>query len=204
MARQFAEDGCEDIRAAGGEAPTELVQLAGIGSNGTQPSHCYRDLLALLKDPILSEPSTITIPVKELSARGWKPDQLAVMDPHVVFHELYHHPDAWHERVLPERVSLTAFWQEQVLRDSPRLQGNGMLEVDNWKELFVPIWIHGDGAPVAGVGKAWGKSMDSWSFGSLLAAGSTKTVAFLIMAIFLATQAAGAAVPYGGTVSLAF
>ena len=204
LARLLAEDGCANLIAKGAEPPKELAQLAGIGAKGNQPSNCWRDLLAILKEPLLSEPSGITIPVKDSSVRGWKPDELAVMGPHIVFHELFQNVEAWREKLLPDRSILEPFWQDQVIRSAPRLENSPMLEVDNWKSLFVPLWIHGDGAPVTGVGKSWGKSMDSWIFGSLLARGQTKSVSFLIMAIFLATQVSGVGFPHGGTVKLAF
>ena len=36
------------------------------------------------------------------------------------------------------------------------------------REKCIPLAIHGDGTPVTGVGKAWSKQYDVWSWCSLL------------------------------------
>ena len=49
----------------------------------------------------------------------------------------------------------------------------------------MPLSLHGDACPVTGVGKSWGKSMDFFSWASLLFAGGTTLESnFLITAMF--------------------
>eukprot|EP00973_Karenia_brevis_P033115 4569291-Karenia_brevis.AAC.2 len=36
------------------------------------------------------------------------------------------------------------FWETCSMSD-PKFSGHPMLDVPNWKETFIPIWIHGDG-----------------------------------------------------------
>ena len=54
----------------------------------------------------------------------------------------------------------------------------------NWWLRAIPIFIHGDGVHVAGVGKTWGKSLHVWNWGSLLAKGSTVEIVFWIWSCF--------------------
>ncbi len=61
------------------------------------------------------------------------------------------------------------------------LFGNAdLLGKRNFKRRAVPLFFHGDGAPVTGVGKSWGKSCDIFNWGSLLSHGTTIEIVFLI------------------------
>ena len=42
-------------------------------------------------------------------------------------------------------AGLRSFW-DSVNPDDPRLVDNPMVEVDNWKDKFFPVTVHGDGA----------------------------------------------------------
>jgi len=56
--------------------------------------------------------------------------------------------------------------------------------VRNWNRRAIPIFFHGDGVPTTGVGKAWGKSLNVFDWGSLLALGVTREIVFWIWAVF--------------------
>ena len=103
--------------------------------------------------------------------------------------------------MLPDRDLLVAFWEEQVQVQSPRLVNNPMCAVPDWKSKFIPLFIHGDGA---GRGKSWQKSMDSFSWGSLMSRGATKIVSLLICCIFALSKVKGFAVPQGSTMNAVF
>ena len=109
---------------------------------------------------------------------------VAFTDPHVSFARCFETKDIWREMILPDEDALEYFWNEQLRARSPRLENNPMTSVVNWKRRFVPLFMHGDGCPVVGVGKSWGKSMDSFSWGSMLVRGCTKAVSMLNCAIF--------------------
>ena len=70
------------------------------------------------------------------------------------------------------------------MQDHPLLDGHPVLGVRRWTHRAIPISVHGDGVPVTGVGKAWGKSMEVLSWASCLAAGTTLGTFNLIYAIF--------------------
>jgi hypothetical protein len=59
-----------------------------------------------------------------------------------------------------------------------------MMRQVNWRTRFIPIFLHGDGTPITGIGKSWSKSSQIWNWGSLLARGSTVEVVFWIWSVF--------------------
>lgn len=59
-----------------------------------------------------------------------------------------------------------------------------MMRQPNWKSRFIPIFLHGDGTPITGIGKTWSKSSQIWNWGSLLARGSTVEVVFWIWSCY--------------------
>ena len=127
---------------------------------------------------------------------------VAFIDPHVSFARCFETKDIWREMILPDEDALEYFWNEQLRARSPRLENNPMTSVVNWKRRFVPLFMHGDGCPVVGVGKSWGKSMDSFNWGPMLVRGCTNAVSVLICAIFHVCMVQGMAVPHGGTMIL--
>ena len=54
-----------------------------------------------------------------------------------------------------------------------------------WQSKTVPIALHGDGTPVAGIGKSWTRMMDIYSWSSCLVKGCTLDITFLIYAVFI-------------------
>jgi len=47
----------------------------------------------------------------------------------------------------------------------------------------VPLSLHGDGTPGMGVGKAWSKMIDVWSWTSLLCKGNSQLTMFFIWCV---------------------
>ena len=66
-----------------------------------------------------------------------------------------------------------------------------LLAVRNYASRAIPVFIHGDGVPVTGVGKSWGKSCNIYNWGSLLATGKTVEIVFWIYSCFSDLYAAG-------------
>jgi len=157
--------------------------------------------MQLVQPPTL-QAELVPVPMKSKQRRGYEIQDVAFIDPHVTFARCFECKDIWQEMFLPDEDALEYFWNEQLRAGSPRLQNNPMTSVANWKRTFVPVFMHGDGCPVVGVGKSWGKSMDSFNWGSVLVRGCTKAVSMLICAIFLICQVQGFNVPHGGTMIL--
>ena len=59
-----------------------------------------------------------------------------------------------------------------------------MMRQTSWKTRYIPIFLHGDGTPITGIGKSWAKSSQIWNWGSLLARGPTREIVFWIWSVF--------------------
>ena len=61
------------------------------------------------------------------------------------------------------------------------LTGNRALKNrGNFSQRAIPVFFHGDGVPLTGLGKTWGRSANVWNWGSLLARGTTQEVVLWI------------------------
>eukprot|EP00972_Heterocapsa_arctica_P109631 16139357-Heterocapsa_arctica.AAC.1 len=65
------------------------------------------------------------------------------------------------------------FWEGVVERRDGRLRLHPMARRADWATLAVPIALHRDAVPVLAVGKAGTKSLDVFSWQSVLAQGTT-------------------------------
>jgi hypothetical protein len=161
----------------------------------------HSDIMNLVVPPTLSA-ELVSVPMASKNPRGYELQDIAFIDPHVAFSRFHEDNHLWKQFLAPSDDALEEFWNGQLRAESPRLQNHPMMSVPNWKRIFVPLFLHGDGVPVVGVGKSWGKSMDSYNWGSILAQGTTKMVNFLICAVFHVCLVQGMAVPHGGTMTL--
>ena len=194
---------CADILAVGATPPKNLKTVAELGCDGLYPQNMWAEINRAFKTRVLSEPASVYLPVASTAPRGYDWEDVYFNDPHVIFADMYRNETMWKTHICPDPQAVVTFWQEQVLAGSPRLQHNAIMEVPSWKELFLPLTFFGDGAPVVGVGKSWGKTLDSWHFKSSVVTGPTKEVALLILALFNALLVDGVRVPHGGTMKLA-
>ena len=75
---------------------------------------------------------------------------------HVLFSTIYnHYPDAWANRICPGVAAIQQFWN--ALANSPQLDNDDIMSRPDFKDRCIPITVHGDGVPVTGIGKSWGK-----------------------------------------------
>ena len=70
------------------------------------------------------------------------------------------------------------------MRDSPDMVAHPVVQRQDYQTLAVPISLHGDGVPITGQGKAWGQSVDAFSWRSILSTGTTLMTNFLIFFIW--------------------
>lgn len=85
-------------------------------------------------------------------------------------------------RVCPSVEALRVFWQSQVR--NPQMSNADIASRVDLRERCIPISLHGDGVPVAGLGKAWARITDVWSWCSCIGQGSTLEMTFYIYAVF--------------------
>ncbi len=107
----------------------------------------------------LHPPSDQKVPVK-------------IMLPHVWFHTMHEqYPRAFQDLILSGQEP-RSFWE--AVHSWPGYTGLGNKEhID--VDKCVPFFLHGDGAPVTGVGKSWSMSALTLSITSVLCRGPTKT-----------------------------
>ena len=127
------------------------------------------DLQRKLAESKLAEASyDFTLPMKTPLSRFVVSDfPQKLLQPHATFSIMYHtYPDEFRARFLGNPGEIEKFWSG--LEGSPLLQEFPFATDRKWAEKAVPIAIHGDGTPIAGLGKAWGKMLDLYVFTSLL------------------------------------
>jgi hypothetical protein len=115
-----------------------------------------------------------------------------MMLPHTTFSHLFsHHRDKFNFKFIgigPSDDKLHSFWSEVVARKDPRIIRHPMCTRPNWTRRAIPIALHGDAVPVFGVGRPTTKSLDCYSWQSLLAFGPTMSIKMLISCIFEPTS----------------
>ena len=170
----------EDIMRLTGSNHTlpDIDILASIGTDGRYPRNMNRDLQAKYGVNRLSKPLTTQMPMMTLSQEFVAAADQNIFLPHVLFSDLYnHYPNAWRDRICPSMEKLNEFWSE--MEGCPQLRDHPITQLENYQSRAIPLSIHGDGVPVTGVGKTWGKSIDAFSWCSLLGVGLTIECNFL-------------------------
>lgn len=133
----------------------DIDALAALGSSGKHSRNCHPELLRKLPpSPLAPETLLFTLPMKTGSL-GFRMVEQTMILPHVWFSMMYNHfPGAFRERVIGPEGAVEAFWEAAI--DHPMFAGHGILQRRGFRSSAVPLSLHGDGVPVAGVGKAAG------------------------------------------------
>ncbi len=181
----------EDVdKAVAGRLDLEQIRsVARIGSHGTYAGNTLRDLDRQLGQAPLNEAlHGFSAPLKsDLVALHTVAREQQLILPHVVFATIFNsHQSDFRRLFSGGDGALRNFWSDMVNHPCyDRCAGD-----PGWENRTVPLALHGDGTPVAGVGKSWSRLMDIFSFSSLLAVGSTLDFTLLIYAVFtqLATK----------------
>ncbi|CAE7240575.1 unnamed protein product, partial [Symbiodinium sp. CCMP2456] len=112
-----------------------------------------------------------------------------LMLPHVLFSHVYHNEKPlWNRTFVASSERLEDFWAAVKAVPHPAWVKHPLkLQEEAGKrstKRCVPLSLHGDEVPVAGLGKVWGRKMVNWSFSSLAGLGSTKSSQFWIWGLF--------------------
>lgn len=149
---------------------TGIRKLAKLGSNGAHPNNIWRDLRNILPKPKL-QLAQVQIPMKHTTL-GKFAASIPMLLPHTLFAALYEQfPDMFNKIVLGSTQQCRKFWR--AVEPSPQFAAHPVRNRVGFRELCVPLKIHGDGTPVTGLGKGWGKLVDIYSVSSLLTTGPT-------------------------------
>ncbi len=104
--------------------------------------------------------------------------------PHDLFCVLYNeHPDQFSEKLDGTGGVAERFWKKQ--RGNPLLVDRPLTHEPEWSTKTIPVILHGDATPVAGICKAWGKMPDVYTFSSLLTQGTSRKLMFYMYAGFV-------------------
>ena len=90
----------------------------------------------------------------------------SILLPHEWFSAMYDNQQAWRTCILQDDSKLPQFWN--LFEKHPCMQQHPVKRRRNFKNLAIPISMHGDEVPVVGVGKIWARSALSFSWCSLI------------------------------------
>lgn len=160
--------------------------LAALGRRGAIPSNIHRDLSRAMPVPSMPAPHSFIVPLKH-SVLGFMHKSLDMLLPHELFSAIYHYyPAAWRDCICPSVDRLGLFWRS--VQSGPHFGGHPVRHRENFRSKCVPLSLHGDGTPAMGVGKAWSKMIDVWSWSSVLVTGPTVLNVFFIFCVHTVLQ----------------
>ena len=88
-----------------------IHKMASLGSNGTLPNNCWRDLKAILPAVKLPSPKAMLFPLKHTNL-GRFAERLPLLLPHTLFAAIYNHfPEMWQRIVFPGALTCQRFWR---------------------------------------------------------------------------------------------
>ena len=156
-------EGCLDLNS--------IDELAAMGSNGSYSQNIWRDFLRLLPKPKLPRLQLVRLPLVHSSLGRFK-KSVPMLLPHTLFSAIYeHYPLMWEKIIYGGRLQCRRFWS--AVEGSPQFASHPVRHRVGYEEKCIPLKIHGDGTPVTGLGKSWGKMVDIFSVSSLLIYGPT-------------------------------
>jgi hypothetical protein len=159
-------DGCQHA---------EVATLASCGNFGDQQGNIHRDVMnQFLPQVHINEPCIIKTKCRDNKTSQVQEVEAATLMPHELLHAL-----SRYEAVSSffDSTRLVEFWSEVERSGCPKLKGHPLHSIPGWKQKCIPIFIHGDGVEF--------QTRDSlmvYSWGPLLAEGSSQDTSFLVAA----------------------
>ena len=150
----------EDMRnhAAGTLDMGHVDKLAGLSTGGIYPNNIWRDLKRLLPQPKLPKLHFMWLPMQH-NVLGRFCRNVPMLLPHELFASIYNnYPEMWRKIVYGSQQTCQKFWNS--VSESPHFKQHPVRFRHNFATLCIPLKLHGDGTPVTGLGKSWGKLMD--------------------------------------------
>ncbi|HIF94878.1 MAG TPA: hypothetical protein EYQ60_17410 [Myxococcales bacterium] len=161
-------------------------RLAALGTEGRHGNNIHHELLNMMPETKMPKPHSFLTPLRH-NVLGFINRGVDMILPHELFAALYHYyPQAWLDRICPSAETCRRFWG--AVRGSVQFMTHPVRHRPNFMTRCIPLTLHGDGTPVVGIGKAWGRLMDIWSWTSILATGPTILRAFMVFCLHTAIQ----------------
>ena len=101
-------------------------------------------------------------------------------------------PAVFFSRIVPTDTAVEELWNS--VADTPQYLEHPLRHRQHHKKWAVSIFIHGDGVPCVGVGKAWSK-MDIFSWGSVLVTDGDTLLSHFLICCFYNILASGMTYP---------
>lgn len=179
MLQQIAQAAVQD-----GASHVELVKLAKLGHSGQYPGNMHAELARkLAKSHVAECLRDVRVHLKSLG-QGVLSATHSVLLPHELFAAMYReHHDKFVEHLLggaDENIGL--FWD--AMSDHPCYVQHPLRKRQDHCTTCIPISVHGDGVTISGVGRSWSKSVDVYSWSSMLGHGNTLQTNFMAWLLF--------------------
>ena len=176
----------EDIVAAteGTLDMKSVAQLARIGTGGKHSRNALRDMTKIIEVPPLNSAILrFNTPMRSQHCRLFVQDrEQELLLPHAMFAVMYQqHRHVWREIFGKTPGELSSFWSDMEAAGHTNLP----VASAGWQSRTVPLALHGDGTPVAGVGKAWARMMDVYTLTPVLTSGNTLDFTILLYCVFV-------------------
>ena len=144
-----------------GAQNVELAELASIGTCGANPGNAKRDFMArFCGDNFLASPTVVESVFRDPKISTAVTEQMAFFRPDLLIQSMANHPEF--DSFFGVR-EIRRFWDLVEASGCPKLIGHPITFVENWKDLTVPLWVHGDGVEFQDR-----DSLMVWTTGSLL------------------------------------
>ena len=158
----------------------DLQVLADIGSGGKYANKMHVDLLKKTQHiSRLPEPFSFKTTFQEPHGE----QSQTMLLPHEMFATIAEsYRTTWHRSIYPGEHKLLEFWE--TAQNHPLLKDHPVREREDWTKYCIPFGLHGDGVPVVGLGKAWSKILNVFSFFSLIGTGNTRSKMFYCYSAF--------------------
>ena len=129
----------------------EVMKLAGIGSRGSQPSHCSRDLVRSLRPSFdaLPDISFINVPVQPPRQENPIIIELEVQYPHDVISFYSQFPTQFRQ-IFGTPLEIQRFWARKDLAD-PAFRHHPAVNKVDFETKCIPVRLHSDGAVMSKV-----------------------------------------------------
>ena len=164
-----------------GAVHPRVQELAKLGASGRHPNNCHRELVAKLgPSAMLAAMDKIKLYFKKPFTTVVAKVEHHILLPHKVFATLYEvNREAFVARLLGGKHSnIKSFWE--AMDGHPAYRNHPVASRTDHMSHCIPLSLHGDGVAVSGVSRSWSKSVDAYSWMSLLSSGSTKLTNFMI------------------------
>eukprot|EP00959_Pyramimonas_sp_CCMP1952_P050175 1048423-Pyramimonas_sp.AAC.1 len=135
-----------DILRDYGDNHDATSKWASLGSSGTNPSNCHRDLIRWCSNRgVILEPVEIDITCKAARDHGEEKKKFSVLYPHEIFGAIFQAgPKAFQYMMMGgDQAQLKAFWEHE--KDKPWVQNHpGFLQYGHQFDMCIPIGVHAD------------------------------------------------------------